>query len=66
MLRYVQKGALMDTQPHLDDPLDDARDDPLQAWLASESFTDFMTLTFGAAVKHAVEEQLAKGVSEGR
>lgn len=54
----------MDTQPHRHDAHD--QDQPLLTWLASEAFTDFMTLTFGAAVKQAVGEQVAKGVTERR
>jgi hypothetical protein len=56
----------MDTQPHRHDAHDHDQDQPLLTWLASEAFTDFMTLTFGAAVKQAVGEQVAKGVTERR
>jgi len=56
----------MNTQPHLHDAHDHDQDQLLRTWLASEAFTDFMTLTFGAAVKQAVDEQVAKGVTERR
>jgi hypothetical protein len=56
----------MDSQPHLDDAHDHDQDEQLRLRLASEAFTDFMTLTFGEAVKQAVDEQVAKGVTEGR
>ena len=54
----------MDTQPQRHDA--DDRDQAVSAWLASEAFTDFMTLTFGAAVKQAADEQVAKGVIQPR
>jgi hypothetical protein len=56
----------MDTQPHLHDAHDHDQDESLPEWLASEAFTHFMTLTFGAAVKQAVDEQAARGVTERR
>ncbi len=51
----------MDTQPQRDDA-----NQAVSAWLASEAFTDFMTLTFGVAVKQVVDEQVAKGVIQSR
>ena len=54
----------MDTQPQRHDA--DDVNQPVSAWLASEAFTDFVTLTFGAAVKQAVAEQIAKGVIQPR
>lgn len=44
----------------------DDRDQAISAWLASEVFTDFMTLTFAAAVSQAVDEQAARGVIQPR
>ncbi len=54
----------MDTQPQRPDAHD--HDQAMSAWLASEAFTDFMTLTFDAAVKQAVDEQVAKDVTKPR
>ena len=56
----------MDTQSQRHDADDHDPDHALSAWLASEAFTDFMTLTFGGAVKQAVNEQVAKGVIQPR
>jgi hypothetical protein len=56
----------MDTQSHLRDAYDHGQDESLPKWLASEAFTDFMTLIFGAAVKRAADEQAAKGVIDRR
>ncbi len=52
----------MDTQPQQHDADDRDHDQAASAWLASEAFTDFLTLTFGTAVRQAVDEQVAKGV----
>jgi hypothetical protein len=54
----------MDTQPQRHDAHD--HDQAVSTWLASEAFTDFITLTFGVAVKQAVDEQVAKGVIQPR
>lgn len=54
----------MDTQPQRHET--DDRDQAVSAWLASEAFTDFMTLTFRTAVKQAVAEQVAKGAIQPR
>ena len=56
----------MDTQPQRHDADDRDHDQTVSAWLASEAFTDFMTLTFAAAVKQAVDEQVANGVTQPR
>ena len=56
----------MDTQPQRHDADDRDHYPAVSAWLASEAFTDFMTLTFGVAVKQAVDEQVAKGVIQPR
>ena len=56
----------MDTQPQRHNADDRDHGQTVSAWLASEAFTDFMTLTFGAAVKQAVDEQVAKGVIQPR
>ena len=53
----------MDTQPQRHNTDDCDHDQAVSTWLASEAFTDFTALTFGAAVKQAVDEQVAKGVT---
>lgn len=57
---------MMDTQPQRHEADERDRDRLASAWLASEAFTDFMTLTFSAAVKQAVAEQIARGVAQPR
>lgn len=54
----------MDTQPQRHDADDLDHEQAVSAWLASEAFTAFMTLTFGAGVEQAVDEQVAKGVTQ--
>ena len=54
----------MDTQPHRSDGAD--HEQALSAWMATDTFTDFMTATFDAAVKLVVDEQAAKGVTASK
>ena len=56
----------MDTRLQRHEADDRDHDQAVSAWLASETFTDFMTLSFGAAVKQAVDEQVARGVIQPR
>ena len=56
----------MDTQPQRHEADNRDHNQAVSTWLASEAFTDFMTLTFGAAVRQAVDEQLVKGVIQSR
>ncbi len=56
----------MDTQPQRHEVDDRDHNQAVSTWLASEAFSDFMTLTFGAAVRQAVDEQVAKGVIQPR
>lgn len=53
----------MTTEPQRHDDHDPDHDQALTAWLASEAFTDFMTLAFAAGAKRAVDEQTARDES---
>ena len=52
----------MDTEPQQHDADHCGHDQATSTWLASEAFTDFTTVTFGTAVKRAIDEQISKGI----